>query len=87
MLTKYIEAAMHRATYERIEDGTFFAEIPEIEGLWANAETLKTCQDELQEVLEGWIILGLRLGHTLPIIEGIDLTPELVPIPEEQKVA
>lgn len=87
MLTKYIKAAMHRATYERIEDGTFFAEIPEIEGLWANAETLKTCQDELQEVLEGWIILGLRLGHTLPIIEGIDLTPELVPIPEEQKAA
>lgn len=78
---------MHRATYERIEDGTFFAEIPDIQGLWANAQTLKTCQDELQEVLEGWIILGLRLGHTLPIIEGINLTPELAPIPEEQKVA
>lgn len=87
MLTKYIEAAMHLATYERIEDGTFFAEIPEIEGLWATADTLRTCQDELQEVLEGWIILGLRLGHSLPIIEGINLTPELVPIPEEQKVA
>lgn len=87
MLTKYIEAAMHRAIYEQIEDGTFFAEIREIEGVWANAKTLKTCQDELQEVLEGWIILGLRLGYTLPIIEGIDLTPELVPISEEQKVA
>lgn len=41
MLTKYIETAMQRAIYERIDDGTFFAEIPEIEGLWANAETVK----------------------------------------------
>jgi predicted RNase H-like HicB family nuclease len=87
MFTEYIDAAMHRATYERIDDGTFFADIPEMEGLWANAQTLEACRDELQEVLEGWIILGLRLGHTLPVIDGIDLTPELVPIPEEQKAA
>ena len=31
---------------------------------------------DLQEVLEGWIILGLRLGHEMPIVEGIKLTVE-----------
>lgn len=59
MLTKYIEAAMHRATYELLdEDGTFYGRISEFQGVWANAETLEVCRDELQEVLEGWIILG-----------------------------
>jgi predicted RNase H-like HicB family nuclease len=87
MLTKYIEAAMHRATYELLEDGTFYGRIPECQGVWANAETLEACRDELQEVLEGWIILGLRLGHTLPIIDGIDLTPALTQMLHEQEVA
>lgn len=88
MLTKYIQAAMHRASYEFIEDDrTFFGLIPDCQGVWANAETLEACRDELQEVLEGWIILGLRLGHTLPVIDGINLTPDLNPIEQEQEVA
>jgi predicted RNase H-like HicB family nuclease len=66
---------MHRATYELLEDDTFYGEIPEFSGVYANAETLESCRDLLQEVLEGWIILGLRLQHNLPPIDGIDLTP------------
>ena len=88
MLTRYIEAAMHRATYSLIEDdGTFYGRIPECQGVWAEAETLEACRDELQEVLEGWIILGLRLGHTLPVIDEIDLTPDLTKPLQEQEVA
>lgn len=29
MLTNYIGTAMHKATYELLEDGTFYGEIPE----------------------------------------------------------
>lgn len=87
MPTKYIEAAMHRATYELLEDRTFYGRIPECQGVWAAAETLEACRDELQEVLEGWIILWLRLSHTLPIIDGIDLTPDLTQMLHEQEVA
>ena len=48
MLIKYIEAAMHRATYELLEDdGTFYSKIPECQSVWANAETLEACRDEL----------------------------------------
>ncbi len=74
MLTKYIEAAMHRATYELLEDGTFYGKIPKCQGVWANAETLEACREELKEVLEEWIILGLGLGHPLPVLDGIDLS-------------
>ncbi len=77
MLTQYLQQAMYRAIYEKIEDGTYYGEIPEFQGVYANADTLKACQEMLQEVLEGWIILGLRLQHPLPIIDGIDLNPQL----------
>ena len=73
MLTKYIQAAMHRATYELLGDGTFYGEISGLDGLWANASTLEACRDELQESLEEWIALGLQLGHSLPVVDGIDL--------------
>ncbi|WP_348982557.1 type II toxin-antitoxin system HicB family antitoxin [Oscillatoria acuminata] len=55
-----------------LEDDTFYGEIPGFPGVYANAETLESCRDLLQDVLEGWIILGLRLQHNFPPIEGID---------------
>jgi predicted RNase H-like HicB family nuclease len=73
MLTKYIIAAMHQATYEILSDGTFYGEIPGFQGVYANAESLESCREELQEVLEGWIILGLRLRHPMPVVEGLEL--------------
>ncbi|MGH2544471.1 MAG: type II toxin-antitoxin system HicB family antitoxin [Ardenticatenaceae bacterium] len=74
MLTEYICAAMKRATYEILPNGTYYAEIPGLQGVYANAATLEECRTELQEVLEGWILLGLQLGHPLPVVDGIDLS-------------
>jgi predicted RNase H-like HicB family nuclease len=67
VLALYIQAVMRRAVYEILSDGTFYGEIPGFQGVYANAGTLEICREQLQEVLEGWIVLGLRLGHTLPI--------------------
>lgn len=76
MLSEYIRSAMRRATYEILSEGTFYGEIPGFQGVYANAETLEACREQLQEVLEGWVMLGLRLGHSLPVIDGIDLIVE-----------
>ena len=73
MITQYVQGAMKRATYEVLQDGTFCGEIPGFRGVLANAPTLEECREELQEVLEGWIIVGLRMGHELPIVDTIDL--------------
>ncbi len=74
MITNYIEAAMSKATYEKFdEDGTYYGEIPEFSGVYANEHTLEACRQDLQSALEDWIVLGLRLGHRLPVIDGIDL--------------
>ena len=74
MLTAYIQAAMRRAKYEILEDdGTFYGEIPGFQGVYSNAPTLEACRDELVEVLEGWILLGISLHHELPVVDKINL--------------
>ncbi|MBI4658911.1 MAG: type II toxin-antitoxin system HicB family antitoxin [Verrucomicrobia bacterium] len=73
MLTQYIQAAMRHAKYELMENGRFFARIPECPGLWAEGVTLEECREELQSTLEDWLLLGLQLSHSLPVIDGIDL--------------
>ena len=75
MLTKYIQAAMRKAKYEILpEDGSFYGEIPGFQGVYANADQLEKCREELEEVLEEWIVLRISHNLSLPVLEGIDLT-------------
>lgn len=73
MLTSYIQAALRKARYEILEDNTYYGEIPGFAGVFASDDTLEGCREQLQEVLEGWILLGLRLGHELPDLDGATL--------------
>lgn len=74
MLTKYIQAAMRQATYEILsDDGSFYGEIPDCDGVYANAETLEACREELDEVLEDWILFRVSMSLPLPVVDGIEL--------------
>ena len=74
MLTDYISAAMHTAKYEILEDDkSYYGEIPGFEGLYANAPTLEQCRDELEEVLEEWILLSVSKNLPIPTVDGIQL--------------
>jgi predicted RNase H-like HicB family nuclease len=78
MLTEYINAAMRHARYEILpENGGYYGEIPELPGVWANADTLEACREELREVLEDWIALGLAQGSPIPPIDGVAITIKL----------
>ena len=72
-LTAYIEAALALARYDKLEDASFAGEIPKLKGVIAFGGTLRGCENELRSVLEDWILVGLRLGHKLPVLAGIDL--------------
>jgi len=72
-LTTYIEAALELARYDKLDDGSFAGEIPKLKGVAAFGATLRECENELRSTLEDWILVGLRLGHKLPVIAGIDL--------------
>jgi predicted RNase H-like HicB family nuclease len=75
VLRDYIQAAMRRAKYEIVaDDGTYYGEIPECDGVWANSANLEECRDQLEEVLEEWLLIGISRHHSLPVIDGIDLT-------------
>jgi predicted RNase H-like HicB family nuclease len=79
MLTEYIRAVMAQATYELLPEGEgYYGEITALPGVWANGPTLELCREELRHALEGWLVLGLRLGHPLPVLAGIDLNAPLV---------
>jgi predicted RNase H-like HicB family nuclease len=74
LIVEYVEAALRHAKFETIpEDGTVFGTIPGFQGVWANAETVAACREELAEVLEGWLLLGIANHDNLPIVDGIDL--------------
>jgi predicted RNase H-like HicB family nuclease len=72
-LTAYFEAAMELARYEKLDDGTYSGEVPKLPGVVAFGGTLKECERELRSTLEDWVLVGLRLGHPLPKLAGIDL--------------
>jgi predicted RNase H-like HicB family nuclease len=73
MLLEYVEEAMERAVYEKLEDGTFSGRIAACPGVVATGKTLSQCQKELQEILDGWLIVKLRHGDKIPLISGINL--------------
>lgn len=66
MISEYLEKQLKRARYKILKDGSYFGEIPSLKGVWANAENLEDCRRELQEVIEDWILLKVKLGEKIP---------------------
>lgn len=85
MITAYIERAMSKAVYEKLEDGTYCGEVPDCPGTIAFRETLYACQEELRAAVEDWLLVGLRHGDELPVLDGIDLN--LRALQDEQMAA
>jgi predicted RNase H-like HicB family nuclease len=78
ILTDYLERALSQAEYDKLEDGSFFGRIPSCKGVVAFASTLRECENELHSTLEDWVLVGLKLGHELPVLDNIDLNKEPV---------
>ena len=73
MLIDYIDKALSKAEYDKLDDGSFSGRIPECPGVIAFGKTLFECQKELESVLEGWLIVKIRHGDTLPVIDNLDI--------------
>jgi len=76
ILSEYIEQAMAQAIYDKLEDATFAGRIPSCKGVLAFGTTLHECEEDLHSTLEDWILVGLKLGHSLPVIGNLDLNKE-----------
>ncbi|MBI5407689.1 MAG: type II toxin-antitoxin system HicB family antitoxin [Nitrospirae bacterium] len=74
MLLEYVEAALRHARYEiPPDDGSYYGEIPECNGVYTNAKSLKECREELREVFDEWVLFWVHKKFSLPVIDGISL--------------
>ncbi len=65
MITRYIDQALHRAHYERVDDSVFCATVSGLRGVIATGPTLEACRDQLAEVVEAWVLV--RVSRKLPV--------------------
>ncbi len=76
MLRDYIKAALERAHYELIEDEEpFYGEVPGLKGVWATGETLESCRNNLESVIEGWLLVRLSRNLSVPEVGGFTVMP------------
>jgi predicted RNase H-like HicB family nuclease len=73
MIFEYCQKAIEKVEYKKLDDGTWFSEIPGFKGVWANAGTVEDCRKELITVLEEWIILKFRHVETVPEVDGLSV--------------
>ena len=63
MLSEFIIKKLKNASYKILKDGSYFGAILGLKGVWANANDLERCREELREVLEDWLLLKVRDGE------------------------
>jgi predicted RNase H-like HicB family nuclease len=68
---EYADNAMAHAEYKQLSDGTVAATIPLCPGVIEFGPSREETAARLRSALEGWIELGLRLGHPLPEVDGL----------------
>jgi len=73
ILSDYVELALAQAEYDKLDDETYAGRIPSCKGVVAFANTLRECENELRSTLEDWVLVGLKLGHELPVLANLDL--------------
>jgi predicted RNase H-like HicB family nuclease len=55
MFSALVEAAMEKARFRQLEDGTYYGEIEVHPEVYATGATLEECRRELEEVLIEWL--------------------------------
>lgn len=76
ILTDYVDCGMSQAVYEKLEDNSYAGRIPACPGVIAFAQSLRECEEHLRSTFEDWILVGLKLGHPLPVLGQVDLNKE-----------
>ena len=71
MIFEYCQKAIEKAEYKKLDDGTWYAEVPGFRGVWANPKTVEDCRKELMSILEKWIVPRLRDGDVVPEVDGL----------------
>lgn len=80
MFSEYIQAALKLAEYDTLEDGSYVATVVGLQGVIAIGDSIEECRKDLIEVIEGWIALRLKLGDSIPPIQGVSINVSAEPV-------
>jgi predicted RNase H-like HicB family nuclease len=80
MFAEYIQACLRHAKYEILEDGMYMSTVEGLQGVIAIGDSIEECRQDLIEVIEGWIALRLRMGDSIPSIDGVTIDVSSEPI-------
>lgn len=75
-LSRYVQAALDKAEYEHDENNTIVAMVPGASGFFAQGETYEEARSNLEDAIEGNVLLALQLGWDIPDIPGVDIKEE-----------
>lgn len=70
MFSEYIKAALRRAKYETLENGTYMAKAEGLRGVIATGKAIEECREDLVEAIEEWIVIRLQRGLTILDLDG-----------------
>ncbi len=69
-MIQYIQAALENARYEIIDDEKpYYGEVPKLDGVWGSGNTLEECRQNLEEVIDKWVLVRLTKGLSTPQID------------------
>jgi predicted RNase H-like HicB family nuclease len=80
MFSEYIQAALMQAEYDTLEDGSYVATVPGLQGVIAVGDSLEECRSDLIEVIEEWIVARLQWGYPVPPIGGHTISSSKEPV-------
>ena len=70
MFSEDIGAALRRAKYESLENGSYMATVDGLRGVIATGETIERCREDLIEVMEECIAIRLQRSFAISALEG-----------------
>ena len=79
-LSRYVEAALQQAEYERDENQVVIAQVRGASGFFAQGESFEEARENLRDVIEGNVLLALQLGLDIPAIEGVTIEEQDVEV-------
>jgi predicted RNase H-like HicB family nuclease len=82
MFAGCIQAALEKAQYKLIDNGDepYFADVPELDGVWATGHTIEDARRNFIEALEDWIAAHLLWNLALHPIAGQTINVSKEPI-------
>ena len=74
MIRQYVEQALRMARYDKLENRTYYGEVPRRCGVLASGETLEACREQVAEVVEEWILVRVAKGLDVPSLGKVAVT-------------